>query len=198
MEKFVYLDFGGVMVEIKPSLLAIADRLGVEHQRFLTVWEPLDDAACRGDISSRDLWENCFERLEITDHHDDLTLEWIQGFKVCTKVHTLTKQISRLCSVGILSNMYKDFFPTAVAMGMIPNISYQSIVLSCEQKTIKPDPIIYKIAEQMAGVDPSQLVLLDDKPANVKVADERGWHGVLFESNIPHVAMIEILDLVKS
>ncbi len=42
----------------------------------------------------------------------------------------------------------------------------------------KPDPIVYAEVELRLGAKPADLVLLDDRPANLETARNRGWRTV--------------------
>lgn len=47
-------------------------------------------------------------------------------------------------------------------------------------KLIKPDPAIFRLAEQRFGVEPGEALFLDDHPANVAAAQACGWQALQF------------------
>ncbi len=53
------------------------------------------------------------------------------------------------------------------------------IVYSHEVGLAKPDPAIYALAARRLGVQPGEIVFLDDVQANVDGATAAGWHAVL-------------------
>lgn len=53
-------------------------------------------------------------------------------------------------------------------------------VFSARVNLIKPDPAIFDLAAQRFGLPPSELVFLDDHPANVAAAQAAGWRALLF------------------
>ncbi len=57
---------------------------------------------------------------------------------------------------------------------------FRDIVVSGVEKVAKPDPAIYRIAEQRFGHPPQDLFFIDDNPANIAAAQARGWQGHLF------------------
>lgn len=67
------------------------------------------------------------------------------------------------------------------------------IVYSHEVSVAKPDPRIYAITCERLGVKPTEMVFLDDWPANVAAARDFGIHGVLFHDNAQAMAEIEAL-----
>ena len=58
---------------------------------------------------------------------------------------------------------------------------FQDIIVSGEEKLVKPDPAIYELAEKRFGLSGDALFFTDDNPANIEAAAARGWHAHLFE-----------------
>ncbi len=56
------------------------------------------------------------------------------------------------------------------------------IVLSGEEKVIKPAPEIYRILLDRYHIAPNEAVFLDDNPANIEGAKALGIHGIEFHS----------------
>ena len=52
------------------------------------------------------------------------------------------------------------------------------IVYSHEVGLTKPDPAIYVLTAHRLGVEPQEIVFLDDHPPNVAAARAVGWHAV--------------------
>ncbi len=65
------------------------------------------------------------------------------------------------------------------------------IVYSHEVGVAKPDPRIYGITCERLGVEPAEIVFLDDVPRNIAAARDYGIHGVLFHDNTQAIADIE-------
>jgi HAD superfamily hydrolase (TIGR01509 family) len=55
-------------------------------------------------------------------------------------------------------------------------------VLSHEVRAIKPEPDIYHLAAQRAGVPPDRIFFCDDIPAHVDAARAAGWQAEVFTS----------------
>jgi putative hydrolase of the HAD superfamily len=55
----------------------------------------------------------------------------------------------------------------------------------------KPDPAIYALAERRLGVEPQDVVFLDDATANVEAAQAAGWQAVLHESTPRSIEALE-------
>ena len=91
--------------------------------------------------------------------------------------------MSNTTAVGVplyaLTNFGAEFFagfrPTKPIFEL-----FEDIVVSGEECVAKPDPRIYEICERRFGRAPHELFFIDDNPANVAAARERGWHAHLF------------------
>ncbi len=56
------------------------------------------------------------------------------------------------------------------------------MILSFEERCIKPEPRIYQALLERWGLVASQCVFFDDQPQNVQTALDLGMHGIVFES----------------
>jgi len=72
------------------------------------------------------------------------------------------------------------------------------LVYSHEVGLKKPDPAIYALAASRLGVQPGEVVFLDDTPACVDGACAAGWHGVLHEETERSIAEIESVIAAES
>lgn len=57
---------------------------------------------------------------------------------------------------------------------------FQDIVVSGDEKLVKPDPAIYALALERFGLAGPDAVFVDDLPVNVEAARAQGIHGVVF------------------
>lgn len=67
-------------------------------------------------------------------------------------------------------NMVKDMYPVLSLM--------EGIVVSGEEKVIKPSPEIYRILLERYALKPSECVFIDDNENNVKAAEALGIKGI--------------------
>jgi 2-haloacid dehalogenase len=59
----------------------------------------------------------------------------------------------------------------------------RDIVVSGRVQLVKPDPAIFaamreRIEAQLPGIEPAELVFIDDNQKNAEAATALGWHGV--------------------
>jgi 2-haloacid dehalogenase len=57
---------------------------------------------------------------------------------------------------------------------------FDGIVVSGQERVIKPDPAIYRILVERHGVDPATTAFVDDRVENVEAATALGFRGIHF------------------
>ena len=65
-------------------------------------------------------------------------------------------------------------------------------VYSHVARCFKPNPAIYEAAERQFGLRASETVFIDDLPANIAAARERGWQAIQYDYR-RHEALVEAL-----
>lgn len=80
-----------------------------------------------------------------------------------------------------LTNWSGETFPTALQMFDFLHL-FEGVVVSGDEKVIKPDPRIYQLLINRYAIQPDKAVFIDDVPRNVEGARAAGLHAVRFES----------------
>lgn len=65
------------------------------------------------------------------------------------------------------------------------------IVYSHEVGLAKPDPAAYELTTRRLGVEPAEVLFLDDVEANVDAARAFGWHAVLHVDTATSIGKME-------
>jgi len=80
--------------------------------------------------------------------------------------------------VGLLSNTCHAHWDWIRRQSYLMNqFQFDAIVLSFEEGAMKPDSVIYEVAEERSGIPPKNLLFLDDKPENTSAALSRDWQA---------------------
>ena len=74
-----------------------------------------------------------------------------------------------------LTNWSAETFPYALENYDFFNIFQGKIVVSGDEKLIKPDPKIWKVLLERYQLDPEESVFVDDNPKNIEVAEQMGF-----------------------
>lgn len=82
-----------------------------------------------------------------------------------------------------LTNWSAETFPLAREMYGFLSL-FDEIVVSGEERMIKPDREIYGVLVERTGLDPATTVFIDDSPPNVAAARDLGFTAVTFRT--PH------------
>ncbi len=84
-----------------------------------------------------------------------------------------------------LTNWSAETIPIAFAKYDFFSL-FDGIVVSGEEKLIKPDPKIYRILLERYNLSAENTLFIDDSPANIEAASQLGFQTILFD-NIENV-----------
>ena len=96
-------------------------------------------------------------------------------------VHAIVEALdARGVPLFAITNFSADFWPPFRAREDLFFRRFRDIVVSGEEKMLKPDPALYLLALDRFGLEPSQALFVDDRAINVEGALAVGMHGQLF------------------
>ena len=79
-----------------------------------------------------------------------------------------------------ITNFSHEFWPPFRATQEALVGRFRDIVVSGDERLVKPDPAIYALALKRFGLAPGEALFVDDSPPNVEAATAMGIHAVLF------------------
>lgn len=180
---FVYFDINGCLVQFfHHAFTELAQDTGVPADRIESTFWHYNDAVCRGELPLDE-----FNRImaEQFNHMVDWKQYYMRAVTSITEMHELVAWASQHYKVGLLSNIMPGFIQDMIGNGLLPNIPYDAIIDSSEVKTIKPEPQIYQIAQEKAGVPPEEIMFIDDSRTNIMAASQQGWKVMWFDDFRP-------------
>lgn len=181
---FVYFDINGCLVRFfHPAFTAVAAATGVSSDIVESAFWRHNDAVCRGDITLEEFNRKLADCFDIKEF--DWAPYYFEAIQSIKETAELLKWVSSHYQVGLLSNIMPGFIPVMRSQGLIPDIAYDSICDSSEVKAIKPEPRIYEIATQKAGVPSTEILLIDDSRTNLMAAERMDWHVLWFDDFSP-------------
>lgn len=96
-------------------------------------------------------------------------------------VHAIVEELdSRGVPLFAITNFSADFWPPFQAREQAFFRRFRDIVVSGEEKLLKPDPAIYQRALRRFGLAPPQALFVDDRAINVEGAEAVGMKAHLF------------------
>ena len=191
MIKAVIFDVGGVLIRTADH----SSRRDWETRLGLAEWESeeivfnseMGQKAQRGEIETTELWQWIGRHLNL----DTTTLQAFQagfwaGDVLDTELVTFIRRLRPRYQTAIISNatttlrqMLTTKYPIADAFDLI--------VVSGEEKVMKPDPAIYERTLARLGRQAEEALFVDDFAHNIEAAQQLGMATVHFrpDTNVP-------------
>jgi FMN phosphatase YigB (HAD superfamily)/DNA-binding XRE family transcriptional regulator len=185
--RFVYFDLNDCLVRFHTSgFTQLARDSGQPIDVVEAVYWKYDSQVCRGEVSLDELNTIWAERLGIM-------VDWKQYYLSAVDkmpgIAELVEWVHKRYRAGILSNTMPGFIDALQAQSLLPALPYDAIVDSSVVHALKPEVKIYETAAAMAGVAPSEILLIDDSRPNLIAAEQLGWHTIWFDSYQPEASI---------
>lgn len=192
LPRTVVFDLGGVLLRWQPDLLirhVLSGRNGQGPPAEVVLAKIFEDFSMTSDWAQFDRGRYDIEGLvERVSCRAELEPELVRGILDAVPAHmrmnpdtvALLRQVRAVGHrIVYLSNMPTPF---ADLLEQDPDFGalFDGGVFSCRVGAIKPEPEIFRIARQRLDLDPSSIVLIDDRRDNLAQAEALGWPGLQF------------------
>jgi FMN phosphatase YigB (HAD superfamily)/DNA-binding XRE family transcriptional regulator len=179
---FIYFDVNGCLVHFYQRAFAqLALDTGAPSDVVETAFWHYNDEVCRGIITIDDFNAKLADRLGVeTVNWQKYYLDTVEPIK---EMQELLKWASEHYKVGLMTNIMPGLLNAMRRDGRIPNVDYDSIIDSSEVAAIKPEAKIYEVAQERAGCEPGEILLIDDSRVNLMAAERLGWHVLWFDDS---------------
>jgi putative hydrolase of the HAD superfamily len=198
----VVFDIGGVL-EITPRI-GVTEKweqellleAGGMSKRLGDVWR----AGSIGLISEAAVHQRIGEILGIDEtlvnaFMDDIWTEYLGELNV--ELMTYFSSLRPRYQTAIISNSFVGAREREQALYRFHELT-DLIIYSHEVGMSKPDPRIFLLACERLGIQPNEMLFLDDAEPFVVAAHELGIHAILFKNNVQAIADIEVCLKVQS
>jgi 2-haloacid dehalogenase/putative hydrolase of the HAD superfamily len=173
-------DVGNVIVRWNPrTLYAKIFKEPADLDRFLSHVGTLDwhAATDRGVTFADNIAARSAEHPE---HAQALSAWWARWDEMFSGTIPETESlIEALAARGVpqfaLTNMSSESWPGVRAMSPVFR-HFRDAIVSAEEGVIKPEARIYEIVLERTGLEPADLLFVDDSAANIAAADALGFH----------------------
>ena len=180
--RVIVFDYGEVL-SMSPSehdKLALLGLAGAEAEPFWAAYWRFRDALDHGTISVPQYWAQVGAELGIEFGRAQVQRLWAADFRSWISVEPGSIDILHDLAAGgtrlaLLSNAGFDF---GDAFRYSPTGAlFERVFVSAELGLLKPDPEIYRHVVRELGIEPSQMVFIDNKKVNVEGAESIGATG---------------------
>ena len=186
MIKVICLDLGKVIVDYDPTipLNALGTRSALSLPKIMQVLadrEPLLQFD-RGACSRSDFYRTMCARLRLDVSTEEFEQLWTSLFLPEPLLEeSFLLSLKRRYRLLMLSNVNEVHFE--FIWKNYPLVRHiEARLLSYELGCLKPEPAIYRIAIDRAGVRPQEIFFADDRPENVEAARQAGIVATCFQS----------------
>lgn len=175
----VIFDVGRVLVHLDfRRLLAFLENHGIDVAHISELLERIDLAAYeRGAFDGEALLARIEGLASRPMDRAAMRSHWLDIFVPQQGMLGLARRLARSHRVFILSNVGDLHWEHLDAHWGIGSLGHGAIA-SYRVGASKPDPAIYRRAEQDFDLEPRRTVFIDDMVVNVDAARERHWHAI--------------------
>lgn len=193
---FVYFDVNGVLVRFfQRAFTALAADAGVSADAVEALFWRYNDEVNRGEVSVEE-----FNAI-LAKHIGLATVSWedyyLANVDPIPEMHECVRWASEHYHIGLMSNIMPGFLREMIARGILPDVPYDAIIDSSQVGAIKPEVAIYEAGARMAGVEPQQIMLIDDGRMNLMAAEKLGWHVLWFDDYRPDESLARVRQALE-
>lgn len=178
------MDLGGVMCQWRPErrLHALAELSGLPPATVdaLVFESGFDDAADRGQFTLEQVGNQLCSLLGLADdraHTDMVQAAWSQAFQPEPRVMELVAKARGTVPTALFTNngplLQANLAQELRSVGAL----FDRLIFSWHLGTTKPDPVAFARATEVLGLDPGEVLFVDDSAANVAAAQAAGWQA---------------------
>lgn len=198
MISFTYFDLGGVVmsdltannkwVQMKRDM-GVTSKDDPEFEIFFTEYE---NEVCIGrDVETLiPLMKKKFY-LDFPNNYS-LLEDFVRRFEANRSIWPVIDEVQKHCKAGLLTNMYPRMFDEIKKSGILPEVSWDIIIDSSIVGLMKPDPKIFELAEEKAGVVGKEILFVENSLRHVNAAQEFGWQTFLYDPKNPERSSLEL------
>jgi putative hydrolase of the HAD superfamily len=198
-ERFIYFDIGETLLDSSGAFENATSKFNLAEGNIGDVFEENHDPITQGFVSPKEFWEKCIQKFGLKNAENYNFLDsWVSDYKPIPETHELVARIAPKYRVGILSNIYKCMLTRLLEKNMITNVNYEQIIFSCDVGMMKPHQDIYLLAQERAGVDPKDILLVDDREDSIKGASDVGWNTFRFNTKERQNSVKELEEYLKN
>jgi len=189
--EFVFFDVNGCLLRFYHRAFSqIAVDYGVSPDLIEMAFLHYNTDVNLGILTMEDFNRTMAKRLGIA------SLDWqkyyLSSVEPIPGMNEVVTWASQNYGVGLLTNTMPGLLSTLLNKKIIPNIDYDVVIDSSVVGLVKPDPAIFNLASDRAGISCDKILLVDDTRENVATAESLGWHIMWFDYSQPEESVEQV------
>lgn len=182
----VLFDIGGVLIRWKDerTFREVARRSRVDYARVVSVMTECREDLQSGRTTPAEFWHRVEEGIGVPLPGGRERL-WVgEMARHAVPIAATFRIASQLREQGVPTGVFSNTDPSHVVIFRQKRwfAEFDPWVLSYEAGAAKPSPRAFAWAERVSGRSRKELVLVDDRAANVEAARARGWRAVHYRN----------------
>lgn len=184
--KAVVWDMGGVILrtmDMTPRAV-LAKRVGMsaaELEKFVFTNETARLAEV-GKVAEEAAWKFALDHFGLPkEEMPSFVDDFFGGDRFDLALIEFIKSLKPAHKVGLLSNAWSGARESVTRRLDFLGV-FDVVIFSAEVKLAKPDPAIYTLMVKQLGLEPGEVVFIDDIQGNVNGAKAIGMHAIRFEN----------------
>lgn len=180
--KNVIFDLGGVILKGKAS--SILDKFEIEEAtrkmliEFFINCNDLD----YGNATIEDIFNSMDYSIDIQNKYKDILVNYYKYRDINMELINYIKTLKPQYKLFILSDNNKEAIEYYKNQKIFE--IFDGWVGSCDYHTIKKEGILFDRLLEKYNLNPEECFFVDDNPINIKVAEEHGIKGFIFNDNV--------------
>lgn len=202
--KFIFIDVGGVLIKdfsCSDKWDELKNGLGVTEalsEKYESLWNQHSKSYCIDyDVDQLVPVYRSELGLDISENYS-LLQDFVDRFDLNPGIWSLVEKLSVKYPLGLLTNMYPRMLPKIYERELISYNQWKVTVDSSLVKLQKPEPEIYAYATEQSGVQPSEILFIDNSNENIQAAKDCGWQTYLYDSCNYEASNVKLSELVIS
>jgi len=178
--RFVYFDVNGTLIRyFERAFTDISEESHTSVEIVESIFLHYDGAVCRGSMAEEEVNKIIGSQIGLPDFN--WSKYYMKNAECTPGTDELLRWVAEHYEAGLLTNNWPGFTQQLITQGAVPELKFTAIVESATAGCSKPESKIYEIAQQLAGVQPNEILLVDDQPAYVAGAEKAGWQTQIFD-----------------
>jgi putative hydrolase of the HAD superfamily len=188
MIKALLFDFGGVLVRTEDwsGRRRWETRLGLAERALDAAVFNSEVArrASRGEGTVAEVWADVARALRLdAEQLDECRRDFWAGDKLDLALVALIQSLRPRYKTAILSNAWNDARENFTRLFGLDR-AFDQMIISAEEGVTKPDPRAYRLAAERLGVQPEEVVFVDDFIENVNGARAVGMRAIHYRPGL--------------